>query len=126
MNKQKLLLHSCCGPCSTVCIERLMDNYDLTIFYYNPNIFPEDEYIKRKENQEKVCEHFGVAVIDGDYNENDWLSFVKGLESEKEGGARCEKCFYYRLEETAKKGKLPIQKAIDIFPYIIKNLHKEN
>ena len=112
MNKQRLLLHSCCGPCSTVCIERLKENYDLTIFYYNPNIFPEDEYIKRKENQKKVCEHFGVSVIDGDYNENDWLSFVKGLESEKEGGARCEKCFYYRLEETAKKGK---ELGFDIF-----------
>lgn len=102
---EKLLLHSCCGPCSTVCIERLKDDYDLTIFYFNPNIYPKEEYEKRKENQKKVCEFFGVPVIDGDYDEEKWLKFVSGLEEEKEGGARCEKCFRFRLQETAVKAK---------------------
>ncbi len=103
--KKKLFLHSCCGPCSTVCIERLINDYDVTVFYYNPNIYPFEEYEKRKEEQKKVCKHFNVPVIDGDYNEEKWLEFVKGLENEKEGGSRCEKCFFYRLEETCKKAK---------------------
>lgn len=102
---KKLLLHSCCGPCSTVCIERLKDNYDVVVFYYNPNIYPYEEYEKRKVEQKKVCEHFGIKFIDGDYNEEKWLEYVKGLEAEREGGARCEKCFFYRLEETAKRAK---------------------
>lgn len=112
MNKQKLLLHSCCGPCSTVCIERLKENFDLTVFYYNPNIYPEEEYIKRKENQKKVCAFFNISIIDGDYDEKKWLDFIKGLEGEKEGGARCEKCFYFRLNETALKAK---EGGFDIF-----------
>lgn len=105
MKKKKLLLHSCCGPCSTVCIERLKDDFDLTVFYFNPNIFPREEYEKRKENQKKVCKYFKIPFIDGDYDEEKWLNFVKGLENEKEGGKRCRKCFYYRLEETAIKAK---------------------
>ncbi len=102
---KRLLLHSCCGPCSTVCIERLKDEYDLTVFYYNPNIYPHEEYLKRKENQKRVCKHFGIEILDGECDEKKWLNFVKGLEQEREGGARCEKCFEYRLNETAKKAK---------------------
>jgi len=97
-----MLLHSCCGPCSTVCIERLKDKYDLTVFYYNPNIEPVSEYEKRKEHQKKVCEHFGITYVDFDYDNGAWRKFVEGLENEKEGGARCTKCFFYRLEKTAK------------------------
>ncbi len=103
--KKKILLHSCCGPCSTVCIERLLDDYDVTVFYFNPNIFPREEYEKRKENEKIVCAHFGVSFVDGDYEEESWLEYIKGLEGEREGGARCERCFYYRLEETAKRAK---------------------
>ena len=99
--RQKILLHSCCGPCSTVCIERLKDDYDVTVFYYNPNIYPREEYEKRKAEQKKVCEFFNIPVIDGDYDEESWLTYIKGMETEKEGGARCEKCFYYRLYKTA-------------------------
>lgn len=110
--KEKLLLHSCCGPCSTVCIERLKDLYDVTVYYFNPNIYPREEYEKRKENQKKVCDSFNVPFIDGDYDEGKWLSFVKGLENEQEGGSRCEKCFLYRLEETCKKAK---ELKFDIF-----------
>lgn len=110
--KKKILLHSCCGPCSTVCIERLIDDYDVTVFYYNPNIYSREEYEKRKKNEKVVCAHFDVPFIDGDYDEESWLEYIKGLEAEKEGGARCEKCFYYRLEETAKKAK---EDGFDIF-----------
>jgi len=98
---EKLLLHSCCGPCSTVCIERMKDKYNLTIFYYNPNIEPVEEYEKRKAYQKKVCDHYGIPYTDFDYDNGAWRKFVEGLENEKEGGARCTKCFYYRLKKTA-------------------------
>lgn len=102
---EKLLLHSCCGPCSTVVIERLKERYDVTVFYFNPNIEPFEEYEKRKEVQKKVCQFFGVDFIDFDYDNSGWTKFVEGLENEREGGARCTKCFFYRLERTAKFAK---------------------
>lgn len=110
--KKKLLLHSCCGPCSTVCIERTKDEYDVVVFYYNPNIEPFEEYERRKEEQIKVCEHFGVKYLDFDYDNDGWHKFVEGLEKEREGGARCEKCFIYRLDRTAKYAK---ENGFDIF-----------
>ena len=103
---KKLLLHSCCGPCSTVVIERLKENFDLTVFYYNPNIEPKEEYEKRKAEQKKVCDFFNVPFLDFDYDNDGWRKFVTGLENEKEGGARCEKCFVYRLSRTAEYAKL--------------------
>lgn len=99
--KKKMLLHSCCGPCSTVVIERLKEEYDLTVFYFNPNIEPKEEYEKRKVEQKKVCDFFNVPFIDFDYDNAGWHKFVEGLENEKEGGARCEKCFMFRLDRTA-------------------------
>ncbi len=110
--KKKLLLHSCCGPCSTVVIERLKDDYDVCLFYYNPNIEPEEEYQKRKQEEQKVCKHFGVPFIEGEYDNAGWLEFVKGLEKEKEGGARCAKCFEYRLKKTADYAK---ENGFDLF-----------
>lgn len=95
-----------------MCIERLKENFDVTVFYYNPNIFPREEYEKRKENEKVVCAHFGVPFVDGDYDEEGWLELVKGLEGEKEGGARCEKCFYHRLKETARRAKA---EGFDVF-----------
>lgn len=107
-----MLMHSCCGPCSTVCIERMKDKYDLSVFYYNPNIEPVEEYEKRKEHQKKVCDHFGIPYVDFDYDNGAWRKFVEGLENEKEGGARCTKCFYYRLKKTAEFAK---ENRFDIF-----------
>ncbi len=101
----KMLLHSCCGPCSTVVIERLRERFDVTVFYYNPNIEPFEEYEKRKTEQKKVCEKFGVSFVDYDYENENWHKFVAGLEGEREGGARCEKCFYFRLIKTAEYAK---------------------
>lgn len=109
---KKMLLHSCCGPCSTVVIERLCENFDVTVFYYNPNIEPFEEYERRKAEQKKVCQNFCVPFVDCDYENQKWLDFVKGLESEREGGARCEKCFLFRLQKTAEYAKT---NGFDIF-----------
>ncbi len=109
---KKLLLHSCCGPCSTVVIERLKDRFDVTVFYCNPNIEPFEEYEKRKAEQKKVCQRFEVPFVDCDYDNDVWHKFVEGLEDEPEGGVRCEKCFFFRLEKTVKYAKA---KGFDIF-----------
>ncbi len=82
-----------------------MEQFDVTVFYYNPNIEPFEEYEKRKAEQKKVCQHFNVPFVDCDYDNDAWKSFVSGLEDEPEGGARCEKCFLFRLERTAKYAK---------------------
>ncbi len=98
---KKLLLHSCCAPCSTACIERLKEHFDLTVFYYNPNIDTEAEFSLRAEEQERYCKTEGVNCIVDDYDKNAFLQTIKGLETEFEGGKRCEKCFYLRLKQTA-------------------------
>ena len=101
----KLLLHSCCAPCSSSVISRLCNLFDITVVYYNPNIYPESEYLKRKAEQIRLLELLNVKFLDCDYNEKEFLSQVVGLEAEKEGGARCPKCFMLRLKYTAKKAK---------------------
>ena len=107
--KKSILLHSCCGPCSTACIERLSEYFDITILYYNPNIEPLEEYEKRKKYQIQVIEKFKsknkLDILDCDWDNPSYRNYVKGLESEPEGGARCNKCYYLRLEYTAKKAK---------------------
>ena len=85
--KKTLLLHSCCGPCSTACIERLKQFFDVTIFYYNPNIYPKEEFEKRLYNQQKVINYFSdVKIVSPTYEEETYLKTVKWLEVEKEGG----------------------------------------
>ena len=111
-NKPKILLHSCCGPCSSTCIERLKPYFDVTVFYYNPNIYPKEEFIRRLETQNKVLSYFNVNLKYLEYNEEEYLSKVQGLELEKEGGKRCEKCFYLRLKKTAEFAK---QNGYDYF-----------
>ena len=102
---KKLLLHSCCAPCSTTCIERLKTGFDLTVFYYNPNIDTETEFSLRANEQKRYCQKVSVNCIISDYDKNAFLDNVKGLENELEGGKRCEKCFYLRLKKTAQKCK---------------------
>ena len=113
MEKPKLLLHSCCGPCSTAVIERLIPDYDITIFFYNPNIDDREEYEKRKETQiqflnaynkniESDSEKLQVKFLEGDYIPEDFYRASEGLENEPENGARCTCCFQLRLSETAK------------------------
>lgn len=102
MSKIKLILMSCCAPCSCGAIKQLADGEienidDFIVMFFNPNIFPESEYQKRLNEQIKYCESLGVKYIVGDYNHDNWKEHIKGLESEPERGARCSKCFAYRF-----------------------------
>ena len=107
-SKPKLLLHSCCAPCSTFCLEKVTPYFETSVFYYNPNITIESEYEKRLNEQINFVNlvYLGsVNVIAGEYRIEDFLTKIKGLENEKEGGSRCKICYYLRLEETCKKAK---------------------
>lgn len=96
-----LLLHSCCAPCSSYCITYLKEYFDITILYYNPNIEPIEEYYKRKEEQIRLCNSFGIEVLDCDYDNELFHETIHGLETEPEGGNRCFKCYELRLRKTA-------------------------
>ena len=102
---KRMLLHSCCGPCSTAVIEVLKNDYDLTIFYYNPNIDTDEEYKHRLAEQIRYCQQVGIKVVEEGYNPEEFYSKGQGLENEKEGGARCSVCFKLRLLRTARKAK---------------------
>lgn len=104
--KPTLLLHSCCAPCSTQVIDFLYKYFYLTVFFYNPNIYPLDEYEKRKNNQITLIEKLKsegkeIKYIDGDYDSDLFEQIAHGYENEKEGGERCSLCFELRLQKTA-------------------------
>jgi len=100
----KVLLHDCCAPCGAYVIEELQkDGHKVTVYFYNPNIFPEEEYNLRLDEMKKYCEKYSVDLIVGKYEHDEWLEFIKGLENEPEKGKRCEKCFQKRLAEVAQK-----------------------
>ena len=103
--KPKLLMHSCCAPCSTSCIERVKDFFDLTIYFYNPNMDSENEYNLRLKEQQRYCEEMGVDLVYEQYLKEHFTSAVKGLEECLEGGKRCFECFYLRLKKTAEYAK---------------------
>lgn len=105
MAKERMLLHACCGPCSTHVIETLKPNYELTLFFYNPNIYPKDEYLKRLEAVKKVSKEMRVPLIIDEYDQYAWNNAVRGFEGEPEGARRCEFCFRLRLEVTAEYAK---------------------
>lgn len=100
--KPSLLLHSCCAPCSSYVLEYLSRYFNITVFYYNPNIYPEDEFYKRQQEQINLIKQMGldIKVVEHNHNCEEFYNEVKGLENEKEGGARCIKCFRLRLEKT--------------------------
>ena len=101
-----ILLHACCAPCSSAIVEWMLNNgYRPTIFYFNPNIFPLEEYEIRKQESKRHAEELGIRWIDGDYDHDAWLGGVCGLEKEPERGRRCEQCFTLRLTATAQKAK---------------------
>lgn len=104
-----LLLHSCCAPCSSSCIEFLSKYFHVTVFYYNPNISESAEYKKRVEEQIRFIKEFDtpyeVSFIEGDYEPDEFYKTVRGLEKEPEGGKRCFKCYELRLRKTAELAK---------------------
>lgn len=113
-DKPKLLLHACCGVCSSSVIERLKPFFDITVLYYNPNIYPKEEYIKRLNTQKEIISkaNLNVKLLEIGYLNEEFDQIAKGLEEEKEGGARCTKCFYLRLEKTA---EIANQNGFDYF-----------
>lgn len=102
----KVLLHACCAPCSSAIVEWMLQ-HDIrpTIFYFNPNIYPREEYDIRKNESKRHAESLGIRWIDGDYDHEQWLRQVKGLEKEPERGSRCLQCFRMRLMATALQAK---------------------
>lgn len=105
----KLLVHSCCAPCSSYVLEYLNKYFNITVLYYNPNIYPFEEYEYRKNEQKRLISEMKfenpVSFIDCDYDNNSFNKAVKGLEIEPEGGKRCDKCFELRLNKTAEVAK---------------------
>lgn len=117
--KPSLLLHSCCGPCSTEVIDFLKDYFIITVYYYNPNIEPTEEYEKRKSEQLRFIREYNekyptnkINFLDCDYNNNEFKEIAQGLELEPEGGARCKKCYYLRMFKTA---QMALENNIEYF-----------
>ena len=111
---KRLFLHSCCAPCSSYVLEYLCRFFRITVFYYNPNITADEEYLKRVEEQKRLIktmnerkyeDAFPIEIVEGDYDKNIFFDNVKGLENCKEGGERCFVCYELRLRETARLAK---------------------
>lgn len=111
-----LLLHSCCAPCSSYCIEYLSQFFYVTVFYYNPNIYPDEEYYHRVKEQQRFIKEFPtkypVKFIEGDYDKSSFYEIAKGFEKEPEKGKRCHRCYDLRLRRTAAVAK---EKGFDFF-----------
>lgn len=103
----RLLLHSCCAPCSSYVLEYLTEYFDITVYYYNPNISPMGEYEKRIAEQKRLISEMkfknSVSFIEGTYNHDEFISLTRGLENLPEGGERCSLCYEIRLEAAAQK-----------------------
>ncbi len=102
---KKMLLHTCCAPCAIYVVQELAKEYDLALYYYNPNIHPADEYQKRLNEITKWARKKDIKLIETDYNVEAWFNKVKGLEEEPEGGNRCFVCYEMRMRETAQFAK---------------------
>lgn len=104
-----VMLHSCCGPCSSSVLEYLTQNFDVSVLWYNPNLYPESEFFKRLDTQKELIEKEGltgqVKLIPTQWRSEEYYAAAKGFEAEPEGGARCTRCFLLRLEECAKTAK---------------------
>lgn len=105
----KLLLHSCCGPCSSYVLEYLSDFFEISVLYYNPNIYPKEEFYFRSKEQEDLINKMKtknkISFISLGHKDEDFYKKIKGFEKEKEGGKRCKKCFELRLEFTGNHAK---------------------
>ena len=112
LGKPGLLLHSCCGPCSTVPLERLQDRYEVQVFFYGPNIHPQSEYLLRLEGQRSVCAQLGIELIEGPYQPAEWGRVVRPHRELPEGSIRCESCYRLRMVQTA---RLARERGLDLF-----------
>ena len=105
----RVLLHSCCGPCSSSVLEYLTQYFDVTLLWYNPNLYPESEYTKRLETQQELIEKMDlgskVHLCVEPWQNEDYMAAIRGLEQEPEGGERCAECFRVRLKKTAELAK---------------------
>ncbi|MBN2073579.1 MAG: epoxyqueuosine reductase QueH [Actinobacteria bacterium] len=107
-----MLLHACCATCLLAPYDDLKDHFDITVLYYNPNIYPRSEYIKRLKDVRRVCRDMSIPLIVGPYRSRAWLKKTEHLKEEPEGGKRCGLCFGIRLEYTALTA---VKKGFDIF-----------
>ena len=103
--KPKLLLHTCCAPCSGYLVSELTDDFEVAVYYNNPNIYPLEEYQDRKKEVKEFFALNGIEFIEAEYDHNQWLKLIQGLESEPERGKRCILCYYLRLASTAQYAK---------------------
>lgn len=119
--KKKLLLHICCGPCAIYVFDKLQAEYEVTGFFYNPNIHPAAEYRFRRQELEKLSARLGWTVVYPDYEPKEWFERIRGMESEPERGARCPVCFRQRLEVTFRfardHGYECVASTLSISPY---------
>lgn len=108
-NVPRLLLHSCCAPCSSYCLELLSQYFEVTVFYYNPNIYPPEEYTMRVAEQDRFVKEFPakhkISFVEGTYDTEKFYAMAKGMEQLKEGGERCFSCYELRLKESAEYAK---------------------
>jgi len=103
--REKLLLHVCCAPCSIYVIKQLSEIFDLTVYFFNSNIFPEEEYWQRLSEIKDFCQRSNLDYIEEKYQSEKWFNYIKGYENEPEKGFRCELCFLYRLSKVAQFAK---------------------
>jgi len=101
----KLLLHACCGVCSAYVPERLMPDFDVSIYYENSNIYPSEEFYRRKDAARTMAQNFNLPFIEAEYRPDAWFRDVRGLRDEPERGKRCDACFYHRLQKTFEYAK---------------------
>ena len=116
LQKPKMLLHICCAPCSTAVIERLRDEFDITGYFYDPNIHPEEEYIRRLEETKGLYNKLSIPLIEAQYDAEIWFELTDNLKHEPEGGKRCELCYDMRLEKAAGFAK---ENGFDIFTTVL-------
>ena len=106
-----IFLHCCCAPCATWCIERLInEKHNITLFYDNPNIYPESERLKRLDNLEKLAAIHSLDLVVGNTSHSQWLEYIRGYEDEPEHGKRCKKCFEFTLSLTQTAMQKEVQK----------------
>lgn len=110
--KSSLLLHVCCAPCATHVVQLLKHDFEVTLYFYNPNIHPQEEYERRLKEMRVLAEKIGVKFVQDKYDLERWFKATKGYEEEREGGKRCEICYRLRLEQTA---RFAIEHGYDCF-----------